>query len=175
MDSKRTKNIWIGLGMVVLVVVVYFVVQSSNSSVTGSDLTVYPVQCDDWFPTNYNQNYTDDNSNEPKGGARNFQNCLQKRALGRIAFKIDKANSQVIEWDPDITSSGFTKHTGCTIVDSNNWSCDNDGLLGDITGFGSNNGIFFKNGYVHALFVSKTQWDSINNGAPTPFGADVSK
>lgn len=175
------KNIWIGLGLAILVLVLvfvlvgYFIIQNSNSPVAGSDITMYPVQCDDWFPTNYDKNNTNDNSNEPKGDARNFQNCLQKRALDRIAFKIDKANSEVIEWDPDNTSSGLIKNTGCTIVDSNNWSCNTDGFLGDIMGFGSNNGIVFNNEYTHVLFVSKRQWNSINNGAPTPFGADIPK
>jgi len=140
---------------------------ATNSTTTSGDITMYPVQCDDWFPADYSRGNGDNNSNEPQGDARNFQNCHQPRALDRSTYNINVTTQQVIESDPDLTNSGFSKNTGCTIIDLNNWSCD-DGDMQDILGFGFKNGVPFDNEYAHVILVDKSQWDSINNGAPTP-------
>jgi len=140
---------------------------ATNSTATSGDITMYPVQCDDWFPSDYSRGNGDNNSNEPQGDARNFQNCLQRRAIDRRTFNVNIASQQVTESDPDLAGTGFSKNTGCTIIDLNNWSCD-DGAMQDILGFGFKNGVPFYNGYAHVLLVDKSQWDSINNGAPTP-------
>jgi len=67
-------------------------------------------------------------------------------------------------------SSGFSKETDCTVIDLSNWSCDNDDMR-YILGFGFKNGIPFYNGYTHVILVDEAQWDSINNGSPTPISA----
>jgi hypothetical protein len=180
-NKKNYTPIIITLGIIIFVILVgvYYIGKGINSPVASSDVTVYPVQCDDWFsqsndPNSYASQMKglDDgtNRNEPEGEARNFQNCLKRRALSRISLKIDKANQQVIKWDIDNGGTpAFSKSIDCTIVDSNNWSCDNKSSYP----FGFNDGSYFESDFTHVIFVSKTQWNSINNGAPTPLGADV--
>ena len=115
-----------------------------NGNVSGSDLTVYPVWCD--------------NAN-----ASNLQNCTNPRAGDRMAYKVDSANSQVIFWDPDDAGFGLNKYANCTIVNLNNWSCRNDTYS-----FGVTSGTYYNNDLIKTIYSSKQQWDNINNGKPSP-------
>lgn len=109
---------------------------------------------------------------------QSFENCSQKIAYDRDAYKVDVTNNKIISWNPDSRNPSFSEHNSsgkdCTIVGINNWGCGNllynAGLI-DLR-FGFNNGKYFNSRYdsgIHILYVSKTQWDSINNGKPTPY------
>jgi hypothetical protein len=139
----------------------------TNSTATTGDIIMYPVQCNDWFPSNYSRGSGDNNSNEPQGDARNFRNCLQRRALDRTTYNINASTQQVIQEDPDLANSGFSKDTDCTVIDLNNWSCD-DGAMQNILGFGFKNDVPFDNEYTHIVLVDESQWSAINNGSPSP-------
>ncbi|HUD03120.1 MAG TPA: hypothetical protein VMR46_03890 [Candidatus Paceibacterota bacterium] len=151
MDSN--KNIWIGIGIVVLVVGAYLIGQSSG--ISSGSITEYPVQC-------------------ANPDATNFSNCKSPIALEQSEYFIDKANQSVTITYPSESNSTLTKRTDCVIVDSSNWSCGGDEAP-PLGGFGFKNGIYFSggwdtmNGTLSIIYVSQSQWNSINHSQDGPF------
>jgi hypothetical protein len=120
--------------------------KNSTSDISSNELIVYPVYCKDVDTTD-------------------FQNCSQKEAQTRSEFKIDTANQKVIWWSLDDKTPSFQTLTDCSIVDLNNWSCNINGNSGLLYKFGFNKGNYFNSANTkHNFFVSKDEWDSINNG-----------
>jgi hypothetical protein len=149
------KNTIIIVGIVgIVVAILYFI--NENAPVPGSDMTVYPVQCLDW--TNL----------KPPTSEQDVAHCSQPKAAARVAFKIDATNNQVMEWSPDDTNIGIKKLTSCTVVNVQNWTCD-EGIPTIMSLLlGSNDGNFFEDDAAKdMIYVSKEQWNSINNGAPS--------
>lgn len=148
---------------IVIAVGAYSVGRGSDSLFSSQEVTIYPVQCDDWIIAN------------TAPATRSFQDCLQRRAMSRIGISVNEIDHEVVQWLRDETSSPFYKGTNCTILDSNNWSCDNGNFittLGTDT-FGFKDGNYFNSSFTHVIFVNKSQWNSVNGGQPTPFGAEI--
>lgn len=159
----EVKNTQLGLIIVSLFIIAGAAYFAWNQNGGNQEIIVYPVQCDDWIKA------------APPLETQNFQNCHQRRALDRVGIKIDKTNNTVVNWFIDENPPTFYTATNCAIANSDNWGCNNGAVISTGAGesFGFNNGKFFNNAYTDVIFVSESQWDSINNGAPTPFGADV--
>lgn len=152
---NKNKTVLIITATVFIVIVgAYFVWQNLNSSASNNGIIIYPIQCEDWTGLNI-----------PPLAAQNFQNCLKRRALSRLGFKVNKEDHQVLQWFPD-SSLQLISNNNCTIVDQNTWTCASQVSV-DYS-FGFNNGKPFRGGSEGVIFVTKEQWDSINNGAPTP-------
>lgn len=150
-NKKAFTNLCLILGVFLLVSSVGYFISTWEDFDYGNDLIVYPVQCDDWF--------------EGITVSENFENCLQPRALSRISFNINASSKEVIVWYMDDENDyAFSQKTNCIIVSSQNWSCDH----GNISSFGFNQGKFFKNDFYNVIFVSKSEWDSVNDGKPSP-------
>ena len=147
-----SKKSWIWIGATIVVIgagSVYFVEQRSVP------FTVYPVFCKDW-------------GNTPPT-PEDFSNCHEPYAYARETFLVDQAKNQVTETSPD--NSNFYTLSSCTVQDNEHWGC---GPSSDAFGAvkPSRSGDYFsENGVygtpVDTIFVTESQWDSINNGAPS--------
>ena len=137
--------VWVGLGVVVLILVVYAVEQNSI-------ITVYPVFCKDWGDT--------------PPAVRDFSTCKQPYAYARETFNADTSKNQVIETSPD--TSDVDQLDPCTIQDAQHWSCGNSGneILG-ATQTSRSGDNFSMNGLINTILSTESQWNSINNGAPS--------
>jgi hypothetical protein len=138
--------------MVVLGAGAYVVGQSTSSSSEG--IIEYPVQC-------------------ANPNATNFSNCTSPMALETSEYFLDKANQTVTITYPSQPNSTLVKGADCVIVDSSNWSCGSNEPP-PLGGFGFKNGTYFSGGWVtnngqwSIIYVSKSQWDSINHGQEGP-------
>jgi|ERR1035437_1117746 hypothetical protein len=143
--SKKAKTWSIIVAIVFIVIVISLIGQNSNS-----EFTVYPVFCSDWI--------------KAPPSVADFSNCQQPQALEREVYKVDMANQQVIESSPD--SALFYKLESCTVVDSQTWKCESGASM---VGARSRSGEkFVAYGLTAIIFVSQSEWNSINNGAPSP-------
>ena len=150
-NTNEKGNVAIILILIAVVLVaIYLFRQNPKVVAPGSDIVVYPVQCDDWFT-----------SSPPE--SKDITTCHQKRALDRIAFKVDKEKQQVIQWSPEDSIPSYETNNDCTIIDLNNWGC-NDGA---ISAFGLKNGNYYQPDLTNVIFTSMASWELINNGKPT--------
>jgi hypothetical protein len=148
--------IWIGVVVVILIVIGYSAAQNST-------FTVYPVFCQDWF--------TGNTPNPP--AVQDFSSCHQPRAYERQTFSADTSKDEVIQTSPD--TSDVHKLDSCTIQDGQHWSCGGDfskmpgGMLAatQISRGGDN---FNEYGLTNVIFVTESQWDSINKGKDSVCG-----
>ena len=147
--KKRTKIIW---AVIAAVIVIWLVASASYVK----SITMYPVFCKDWVGAK-------DWSYTPPAVA-DFANCHKPQALPREVYTTDMENKRVIESSPD--SVTFYELTSCTIVDVQTWKCEGGASM---VGARSRNGQkFVAYGLTAVIFVTESQWASINNGAPSP-------
>jgi hypothetical protein len=85
--------------------------------------------------------------------------------LHRSEYFIYPKENEVVQSNIDISESPLHKNEECTIVDSGNWSC---GSYLSARFFGFKNGQPFDSGFDdRVIFVSRAEWDSINDGSPS--------
>ena len=156
--KKRKKKLFLVIGGIVVLLILLVAV-----SVDNSNFTVYPVQCNDWIDTSPT--------------VVDFSNCKKPKALERQTFSVDASKNQVTQISPD--NADVHQLNYCTIQDAQHWSCGGYGLSkgGSLLGLpdspggilastqisrsGSN---FSEKGLTNVIFVTESQWDSINNG-----------
>src|ERR1700683_4063620 len=145
------KNIWIGIGVVGVIIVILVVI--GYSSKQNSTFTVYPVFCKDW------------GNNPPT--TEDFANCQRPYAYARETFVVDQAKDQITETSPD--NSSFYTLSSCTIQDNEHWGCGQSyDAFGAVEPSRSGDQFSENGAYgtpVDTIFVTESQWDSINNGA----------
>ena len=147
-----SKQTWIWTGVVAILIIVGYSVEQRSVP-----FTVYPVFCKDWSST--------------PPATEDFSSCHQPYAYARETFALNKDKSQVTETSPD--NGNFYVLNNCTIQDNEHWGCTgaNYDAFGGVDPSRSNN-YFSENGVyntpVDTIFVTESQWDSINDGAPSP-------
>ena len=148
--SKKSLILIGGAIIIILIVGAYLFEQSQTT------FTVYPVFCKDW-------------GNTPPA-TEDFYNCHQPYAYARETFVVDKTKNQVTETSPD--NSAFYTLDSCTIQDTEHWGCgSSNDAFGAVEPSRSGDN-FSEKGYagtpIDTIFVTESQWNSINNGAPSP-------
>lgn len=164
MKNKFYKKWWFWVAIAVLI---FIVIGGIGSSQTG-EFTAYPVQCNDWFMSTAPYTFT-------PPATEDFSNCLKPEALAREVFNVK--NDQVFQTSPDPDVSGLDELKNCTIEDNQNWTCGGDnvsdvwsgGILDaiKISRTGDN---FDEWGLTGVIFVTESQWDSINGGKDSVCG-----
>jgi hypothetical protein len=138
------------------VVVVVIAILGVYSYGQYSTPTVYPVFCEDWGHT--------------PPTTQDFSSCHKPYAYARETFTVDVPKNQVIQTSPDTTE--VNKLNYCTIQDETHWSCGDGSLLkmpGGIlatTKISRSGNRFYEYGLINVIFVTESEWSSINNGAP---------
>jgi hypothetical protein len=150
--EKHNKTPLIIIGIAIIIFILMF---SGNGN---SNFTVYPVTCIDWFTT--------------PPTVVDFSNCNQPKAMNRQTFSVNTTNNQVIQTSPDTADVHQLEY--CTIQDEQHWSCGDwlkmpGGVFASsqISRSGEN---FVEKGLTGIIFVTKMQWDSINNGKSSECG-----
>jgi len=155
------KSIWIVIVVVILLVEVYSASQSST-------FIAYPVQCNDWIMPSYPWTVT-------APDIQDFSHCAKPEAMDRQTFSVDISKNQVTEISPD--TADVYKLNYCTIQDSQHWSCGNgdySGMPGGMvaaTKINRSSDNFAEYGLSTMIFVTKSQWDSINGGKSSVCGS----
>ena len=149
MPRKR----WILIGAIVAVLLIGGLLLFGQNSAA---FTVYPVFCKDWGDT--------------PPTTEDFSNCHQPYAYAREMFALNKDKGQITETSPD--NGNFYTLNNCTIQDNEHWGCS--GQNNDAFGYvdPSRSGDHFSENGAYGtatdtIFVTESQWDSINNGAPS--------
>jgi hypothetical protein len=152
------KIIYLSVIIVILLGVSIFYFKDKTSI-----FTAYPVFCQDWFNTN---DTTINTFNPP--AIQDFSNCHKPKAEERQVFSVDINKNNVIQTSPD--NSSVIKLDFCTIQDTTHWSCGSGdlskmpgGMLA-ATQINRSADNFNEYGLYSVIFVTKSQWESINNG-----------
>ncbi len=130
------KKIAIWVTVIIIVLFVY----SSYSYNKNLNATLYPVLCKDL---------------EAQPFVNDFSKCKQPEALERFNFFIDTQKNEVLVTFKD--TGRILKLDPCTIIDELNWDC---GL------FSKNDGNLRGGGSGVSMYVTESEWNSINNGVP---------
>ena len=142
----------VGIVGIILVGVGYVIFLNSNSSTIS--IKVYPVQC-------------------PEPNVTDFSTCAKPMALQQSEYFLNKEKQTVIIAHPSEPSVGLVAGVNCKIVDSSNWSCGDHSSSESDVGFVNGNyfsgGWGTNNGKWSIIYVTESQWNSINNGHEGPF------
>jgi len=142
--SKKVKM------QTLIVVIILILIAFVYSASKFSTITVYPVFCSDWVNTTP---LTFD-----------FSSCQNPQAVPREVYTANISSQQVTESSPD-TALVYPLE-GCNFVNAQNWSCTGGGSMVGARGYSA--GKFVAYGLTGIIFVTEAQWNSINNGAPSP-------
>ena len=141
----------------VVIVIVFLALVGGNSST----FTVYPVTCVDWFGPAPSYTFT-------PPATQDFSNCHHPEAMERQTFSVDTSKDQVVQTSPD--TSDVHKLDYCTIQDGQHWSCGDGGFSKMPGGIFASTQIsrggdkFNEYGLTAVIFVTESEWNSINNG-----------
>jgi len=153
-NKKPRTRPWAWAIIIIVVVLIGLAYLGSQSPT----FTVYPVTCVDWFKT--------------PPPTTDFSNCHEPKAMNRQVFTADSSKNQVVETSPD--SADVVQLNSCTIQDNQHWSCGSissmsGGMLAatETSRSGDN---FAEYGLSGIIFVTESQWSSINNGKSSECG-----
>lgn len=140
---------------------IFFAMLVAFIDISSSEFTVYPVQCNGWI------------KNPPTTAG--FLNCQEAKALDRQTFSVDVSKNEVVQTSPD--TSGIFKLNYCFIQDGQHWSCGAGDLFKMPGGMLASTQIsrsadrFSEYGLTSVIFVTKSQWNSINKGRSSICGS----